>query len=340
MELNVIYTPGAVRYMAFFALSLLEHSACQVRLVSNGCDVTERRLLAQLADSQVDMSYHEIPCPQMLPHHDALKHLHALSDGDFFCFVDSDLLATGPFMDELLPLIEGSSAVCSGAPVWVSPRDQVLPKDFRMMSGIHSRAHDGICLGSTFFAIYDNRLLTRVMQESGLGFNSYRWDEIPVAEKVLLAKKGLQHDYYDTAKVLSLALTVRGYPLAYRDSDYLHHIGGASLHELNDAGDPSLISRAADLLAIGPLATLLEARRTRRAYPWLKGFSAEESEAIVRRRRGQRNPVRKYFAELLMHLHDGTGRPAMPDTSNIAVNTRMMTATEAIVELHARTGLT
>ena len=106
MELNVIYTPGAVRYMAFFALSLLEHSDCQVRLVSNGCDAAERRLLAQLADSQVDMSYHEIPCPQMLAHHDALKHLHALSDGDFFCFVDSDLLATGPFMDELLPLIE------------------------------------------------------------------------------------------------------------------------------------------------------------------------------------------------------------------------------------------
>jgi len=105
--------------------------------------------------------------------------LQALPLDDHFCFMDSDIFATGDFISEIMPFQSDHDGVFGGMPIWVKAAEEALPAGFRSMTGMFNRTADGLTLGSTFFALYNNRQLTRIMQSTGIGFEEYGWSEIP-----------------------------------------------------------------------------------------------------------------------------------------------------------------
>lgn len=341
LKFNIVYTPGTVRYLGMFVHSLLKWSDASFRLVSNGCLPPERRFLRKLCDRDPRLDYWAIPTKTCMPHDQALNYLQAMTESDYFCFMDSDIFASGDFLGEVRERLTEHAGLFSGAPIWVTARDQILPEAFQIMSGLHSQAHNGACLGSTFFAVYDNAALTAWMQSAGMGFETYEWSEIPREHQERLADMGLAKESYDTGKVLNLLLLSQGHRLTYLNLPHLCHIGGTSFLPLYERAPRGLMSRMASRLTdtwLKPvLLPLLEKRRARLAdqrYRRFEVLTRAEQQAIVAQRKRQRDPVREHFLALLRALFDGRPPPAAPQTGVPEIDAKTEAATREIIALY------
>ena len=81
------------------------------RLVSNSCLPPERRFLEQLSRQDIRLSFWAIPAKTRLPHGHALNYVQAMTRGDYFCFMDSDIFATGCFFGRIHPVSSVASAL-------------------------------------------------------------------------------------------------------------------------------------------------------------------------------------------------------------------------------------
>ncbi len=339
LKFNIIYTPGTVRYLSVFVSSLLKWSACSFRLVSNGCPHPERRYLQQLCADHQRLEYWTIPCNGTVDHGTALNYLQAMTTEDHFCFMDSDIFATGEFLADFQPHLERVAGVFAGAPIWLKAGDETLPASFRIMSGLHGRMEDGTCLGSSFFAIYDNHAITRFLQSTGVGFSAYKWSEIPVHLQQQLAARGWKKDSYDTAKVLNLLLQIQGHQLEFHENPAICHIGGVSFLPFHDAKPIALKGRLISGLAGGRLkslfAPLVAKWRSRIAYKNIPGLSEQERQTIVAQRMAQRDPARRYFFDLLSALVADGPLPEIPTIGVAEIDQRIKLATEQMQALFA-----
>ncbi len=116
---------------------------------------------------------------------------------DYFCFMDSDIFATGDFISVVLPLLAEHSAIFSGMPLWVKHEEEIFPNNFKAITGMFNRTENALVLGSTFFAIYNNRDLTNMMQSTGVGFEEYHWDQLSPFVQHRLKALGLEVDVFD-----------------------------------------------------------------------------------------------------------------------------------------------
>ena len=338
LTFNIVYTPGTVAYLSFFVHSLLKWSNCRFRLVSNGCLLPERRLLQQLCRQQDRLEYFTVPTNGMADHGTVLNYLQTMTTEDYFCFMDSDLFATGNFVGEFLPYLDDNVAVFSGTPVWMTFAQGILPAAFQTVSGVHHQTDDGICLGSTYFAIYDNRVLTDCMQSTGIGFQSYQWAEVPREFQQTFTASGLQKQNYDTAKVLNLVLQQQGRALRYTESARLCHIGGFSFLRKPEPASESLKSRAMSQLLRSPIhnaiSTLQKKWRSKMAWRDIDGMSESERQALIVQRLNQRDPTRRYFRDLLTALIARQPLPDRPTIGNTQLDAGIATATENIRTLY------
>jgi hypothetical protein len=331
LEFNIIYTPGTVKPLSLFIPSLLKWSNCTYRLVSNGCLPPERRFLAQLCQDNPRLTYWAIPTKNALAHGQALNYLHAKSRSEYFCFMDSDIFATGDFLSQLTP--EQYAGIFSGTSIWTTTEDEILPESFKIMSGMHTRTDKGHCLGSSFFAIYNNQILTQFMQSTGIGFEEFRWHEIPSLFQQQLTAMGLTKESYDTGKVLNLLLLNQGEQMIYLDSPCLCHIGAISFIPFQKKATPGiktkLINRLINSWLQPVIQPLIEEYRTKSAYKHFRRFTPAEFQAIVRQRKSQRDPTRQYFFRLLQ-----TDKiPEMPKIGNIEIEQKIEWATKEIIAL-------
>jgi hypothetical protein len=233
LQFNVIFTPGTVRDFRLFTLSLLQSTRdTAFRLVANGCSPGEIALLRALCANYDRLSLLEFPSQRVAAHAEVIDDLFRRETAVNFCFMDSDILATGDFVEELTFLRSTYQGVFSGRNLWVMPDETVLTADIPRVGGYYSHTPSGLCLGGTYCAIYDRAVLETFLDGLQAAFPIWHkqvWHNIPAAYRHQLASVDLQRSWFDTAKVLNALLQCNGYTLKFVDSSHVHHIGGLSV---------------------------------------------------------------------------------------------------------------
>lgn len=231
LTFHIIFTPGTVHSLRLFTLSLLKWSGCFFRLVSNGCRGAERRELERLCRRRERLEFLPLPGRRCLPHAEALNRLQEREQGPYFAFLDSDLLASGPFLAPVLAALPARDAVFSGTPFWLAAGQETA--DLRegkrdRFRGWLRQTSTGWQAGSSSFAIYHQPYLRHFRQHHAIGFERCQWRHLSFRCQQLLEREGLRFERYDTGKVLNLLLHMQGARLAYLELPELLHLGGFS----------------------------------------------------------------------------------------------------------------
>lgn len=306
---HIIYTPGSVQPLLFLVHSLLQWSDCTFRLVANGCTEGETQQLAAFCQNNSRLHFIRLPTARMLGHGQALNYLQAVNDADYFCFMDSDIYATGDFVSEFAPHLSAHVGVFSGAPIEQPPEGMVMPDGYPMLDGRFNRTKTGLCLGSTYFAIYNNRQVTMLRRASGVGFEGYHWAKIPASIQQQCQVHQLVYPRYDTARVLNLLFHLQGgETLFYQPATYLRHLGG--------------LSRLTNVYAIA-----WRRRLKIYAYQLLHGKRPRLSQEYF----AQAVP---YFVEFLQALHAQRPLPLLPPLEDAATVARVQQATVELCHLY------
>jgi hypothetical protein len=328
LTFHIVYVPGSVAYLLPFVATLLRWSACRFRLVANGCTAAESVLLQARCAAEPRLELLVIPTNRPLTHHDALNYLQARCQETHFCFMDSDILATGPFMDAISPHISAHVGVFAGAPLWMRPGDGVFHPSYDVVCGEHDRTAAGLPLGGTFFAIYDNQAITDLIHSQGVGFETRSLPQLPATLQPWLAARELagSRHWFDTGKVLNLALQQRGGALAVLDSPTLCHLGGLSFIARRNWHDAERGIR-------GVWGAFYQTARA--AYVGLRRRYYDDP--VNRSRKlpfGRRRRVYgPYFAALLAAAEKGQTPPPLPGEDDPGVRARAASTTAAITAL-------
>jgi hypothetical protein len=310
------------------------------RLVSNGCRPEERDLLKAICNKDTRLEFLDLPTQGVMPHGEALTWLQQLEDAAYFCYMDTDIFARGDFWAEFAPLLGEYDALFSAPPLWCPAHGRRMTPDWRWMCGQHAESSTGLCLGSSFFGIYDNQVLSTFIHETGITFQPYDWGQLPRWVQTELERFGLKMDFYDTGKVLNILLQSRGHKLLFRDTELLCHVGGMA----------ALLTSGFDRLPLGPASPRFNLRwRTLRSRIGLLRRrmltalgSATGLEAMVDAR--WRSPqylqmledqldVSVYICELLLSLSEGRDFDKPLRLEDPAVTRLVLDATEEIVKL-------
>jgi hypothetical protein len=327
LKFNIICTPGAVQYAPLFALSLRKWSDCSFRLVANGCSLIENRVLLEFCEKDPRFEFFALPVKTAIQHGKALSYLQSHERSDTFCFMDSDILATGEFLSELTPYLNQYAGVFSGSPVWLEDEDKVLPATFQEMAGRYSRTDQNICLGSSYFAIYDNQALTQTIQSTGIGLNRYPWANIPVETQNQLVQMGLRKTGYDTSKLLNLLLLNQGERLLFSASSDLQHVGGISTIATHYSSPASQVR-----VLLSQFSVL---RRIPMPRPLSRSIRVSTTELLAMRRvRKKKIKTCRYIGKLLHALFQERPLPTIPSFDEPQIGKRVERLTTHIIDLH------
>ena len=335
---NIIYTPGTVKYLYPFVSSLLKWSDCSFRLVSNRCRPDEIELLRRLCHQHSRLELMALPFDRVIQHGQALSYLQSLETSEYFCFLDSDILATDYFLPTFASYLDQYAGLFSCSSSWCKAEEQILPASFQRMAGRHNRTDQSVCLGSTYFCIYNNYLLTQIMQSTDINFNPYLWSEIPVQYQDELIKIGLDKAYYDTGKLLNLLLLQQGRLLAFRETTSLQHIGGLSL--VSDQVMPqSIFGRISNLIrSQGRELKRTAAKLTANYFSRQTGMYFTDAEEKARRTLlGRKFVVSSYFTHLLRALSENQPLPKLLTIDDSEIEEKVELVTMAILNLHQET---
>lgn len=308
MIFNITFTPGTVKYLRLFVFGLCKWLDCSFRLVANGCTRKELRSLEKLCRDRQALDLIVLPYPKKVSHDIALNFLQKQETSAYFCFMDSDVLATGNFLKEFIPYLGEYSAVFSGRPSWQQLSGIIFPGDHRRLNGRFIQTGDGGLLGCSYFAIYDNKKLTRLINDTGVAFNKFYWKDIPLYYQKRLERLGLCSEYYDTGKILNILMREKGEKLKYIESGGLHHLGGFSCASTR-AHKP------------GPIGKIFgNQKRLKKKQPPLS------PDTIVKR------SVNRYFLDLLHAVFDNRPPPCIPQIESSEILYEVEFITERIIQ--------
>jgi len=336
LQFNIIYTPGTARYLTPFVTTLLKWSDCRYRLVANGCTPAECELLQAVCALDARLELLIMPEPRMVPHGETLNFLHARTNADYFCFMDSDILATGPFLDDFHPDLEQADVFSSGLPLWHNEQDITIPKHFRHMHGIHAYTDDGLTIACDYFVVYDKKVYDAARAATGADLAVYGWQQITPGNQQLIQQLGQQRADYDSGKVLTLLMLARGARIRFQQSEKLQHIGGFT--EVGAQRGALLYSRGrfdqlANLVPRGispPMLAIADAW-----YAWRRApadNSRSENIALASRIR-RRTTTARYFYLLIVGLMDDKPVPEVPRLGDPIAEQRLADVSHAIREL-------
>ena len=336
LTFNIVYTPGTVRYLQLFVFSLLKWLDCSFRLVANGCPAEEARLLRELCRSISRLEFLALPVTKHISHGKALNYLQDLEHSDTFCFMDSDIMATGTFLSESVPLLDRCAGVFSGSPVFCRDDERVMTDGFPKVIGLFNRTEEGLCLGGTYLAMYDNKVLTRVRQSLSVGFERYDWADVPSQCQSWLAEAGFKKTWYDTGKLLNLMLHSQGERLEFIESPSLQHITGMSWFALREIKERRKLSarRSVAWRIRRGLRRLMVAMD--RKAPEVQNGVTVDAEVMMREsgRQAKRHAASRYFSELLTYLSENRPLPAVPDLNDPEIEEKIELVAADIAALY------
>ncbi len=336
LTFNIIYTPGTVRYLTPFVRTLLEWSDCRYRLVANGCSPAECELLQAVCALNDRLELLVMPEQRMVPHGETLNFLHACTDSDYFCFMDSDILATGPFLDDFRAELEQAEVFSSCLPLWHNPRDITIPKHFRHMHGIHAYTDNGLTIACDYFVVYDKKTFDAARAATGADLAVCSWQQIAPGNQEVLRQLGQQRADYDSGKVLTLLMLARGARVRFHQSDKLQHIGGFT--EVGTRHGALLYSRGTLDQIVNALPGGMNRALLRLAdawYAWRRapvGNSRSENLNLASRIR-RRSTTARYFYSLIVGLMDDKPVPAVPRLGDLVAEQRLANVSKSIREL-------
>lgn len=225
---NIVWTGSTFSLLRPFTDSLAFHSSVRFRHVANACPATEveaMRRHAEASDGRFVEAL-EISTSVMVRHGAALDRVLELrDDGELFCFVDPDILATGPWVPPLIASLSEHQAVTSGKELWAD--DNVRPTEHPGVNGEFFFDADGFTFGSPHLAIYRRAALQDTCSRWQIGFGS-SGNDLPPEARQRLVDAGRGYWVYDTGKVVNILLQLDGRPLEHREVDTLLHVGGVS----------------------------------------------------------------------------------------------------------------
>lgn len=224
----IIYIRDSVQLFHHFVYSLLEHSDCHFCLVSNACLEAEKKILSEICRTEERLTFCDLPTSENWKHGKALSYLYKINTSDFFCFMDSDIFATGAFMDEFYPYIYNYISISSCSSIWMLSKDKILPLEARHLRGRYNKTSSGINIGSSYFAIYNCNKMEQMIAPQEISFEKAKWQELNPTLKKKLDNQALVFDLYDTAKLLNLNLYLLGGKFLFLESNYLTHLGATS----------------------------------------------------------------------------------------------------------------
>ena len=336
---NIIYTPGSVALLSPFIQSLLKWSDCRYQLIANGCDSNEQRLLRDLANSNSRLKYLCLSDTKMICHSDALDRLQLKCNDEWFCAMDSDIFANGPFLDAVAAAADDHDVITSCLPVWTTTNDSTLKPSYKRLQGLHIRLANGLTVGCTYFILYRNADVNRIRTQHGVGFERYYWDKIPERHQQTIRSLDAEKNDYDTAIVLNMLIIAGGGKVAYLPLDSLKHLGGLS--SISETKNTQFCRGTIDAFSIKWKNTSL----TRPAM-WLGDLhygrkniveKLSPSEYINLAGRARRRAASAlYFSAVLNALINSGKPPAVPHLANAAVE-KNLKETAAALHKHYRT---
>ncbi|MBV7339690.1 glycosyltransferase [Chloroflexi bacterium TSY] len=327
---NIIYTPGTAIYLAPLVHSLLTWSDCTFRLVANGCPTSEHGYLRNFCANSSRLEFLALPTSKMVPHGKALAFLHEQTTSDYFCFMDSDILATGDFVEALKLRLRDRSAFFSCNPIWCKPAEQILPDDSPVIHGRYHSTRTGLCLGSSYFAIYDNQVLADFLHTSPIGFDLYDWPRVPKRCQKTLAGLGQQRVRYDTCKVLNLLLLAQGENMIFWNSPDLLHLGGFSRYRQHQAPKAGRRLYSSQYSIKGNLNRLWNRFYYAGNLDSLMGIVPERYLPL----RMRQVAVERYMSNLIMALHRKTILPEFPQIRDVGLREEIERATSELVSIY------
>ena len=223
---NIVWTGTVFPYLRLFTDSLIDHSGARFRFVANGCPADQVALLddAARASGGRIVEVLVVSTDAMLRHGDALDIVRARrDDGEYFCLMDPDILATGPFLPEFHELLVDHEVVTSGTEVWSD--DNVVPAGHPGVAGEHFFDRDGYVFGSPHMAVYRAGPLAETTARWGVGFGS---GGAGLSDKARSQLAAAEREFllYDTGKIVNILLQEDGFRLRHHDHPALVHIGG------------------------------------------------------------------------------------------------------------------
>jgi len=325
LTFNIIYTKDSVSVLSNFVLSLLDHTNYNFRLVANGCSLIEKGALIKMCESNSRLSYWSYPSSTIAAHGSVLNMLQGMNKDEYFCFMDSDIFATGQIENHENYLKEQRlSALFSALPIWVKENETTFKKGFKNLVGTFNKLNYGDCIGGTYFAIYDNKALGEIMQYYSVGFDEMYFKDLePIIQKSFL-DLGYKPHALDTGKVINFLLLSQNKKMANILVDELCHIGGTSFevernNEIkkwykNDKGSLHFFKK-------------IYFRFKNRILP------KEELRINYNQRLLHRNMTRAHFINLMHSLVQGSNIPLPLKMEDREINNNLNRAHFAVVDL-------
>ena len=343
LTFHIIYLPDTVRYLYFFIESLLHHSDCDFCLVSNHCTAEEKQFLTQACQNDPRLTFRDLPTGTApWPHGKALTHLYQQSDTEQFCFMDSDIFATGPFMQEFSPYMQGHACVSSCSSLWATPSDKTLASYIKVMPGRFNYTEDGLLLGSSYFAIYQRKQVDAVRSLYNIDFRKSKWHDLDQSIQHKLEEMGLRKERYDTAKVINLALQAQKGTLYFKETTHLVHLGSISAVTLHKI----FLKKKwlADWILRLPHSKLQFNLLRKTAAPYVNILDthmltdteiAQVTQQTINRH-VRKSLVSRYFIHLLIALINQGPKPRIPVLDHKGVQGQIQQATQQLISLFDR----
>ncbi|MCH7789316.1 MAG: hypothetical protein IH940_07720 [Acidobacteria bacterium] len=305
---NLTWTGDVFKYQHYFLDSLLTHSAARFRFLLNACSsssIDEMRAYAEARPSRI-VELVEVSSRPMISHGAALQiAFDQQDDGEFFSFIDTDILAKGPFVADFITLMDDVDVVTSGTEVWSD--GNVMPADAQGVSGEYFFGSDGFVFGSPHCAIYRREALRALFERWGFAFDTGGQERMSKAAWELISSTGQTYWMYDTAKIVNIALQAEGHRLEHSEHPNLVHIGGLA-HYLAPPGHDSDTGTVLDGQGEDP--------------PWTS-FDGQESRADVAR----------FAAKMLVELTAGRSAPEVPSSIEDSMAAKLQRVRAELTEI-------
>jgi hypothetical protein len=226
---NVVYIPGTFRYLHPFLDSMLATSTVRARIVANGyaeADLAPMHRMAERHEGRVEVLH--LSSETRVEHGTVLNELFDREEGEpYFCFLDTDVLSRGPWIDPFLDALTRSVAVSSAHPSWDA--DPRAPKGEMGLRGHFVYGTDGQLFGSSYLAAYRRPAVEEIRRRWGVDFRLAHHDQLAPATRARIEELDRHYLFYDTAKTINALLQLDGYRIEYLAETPLIHVGALSI---------------------------------------------------------------------------------------------------------------
>jgi hypothetical protein len=327
LDFQVIYTPGTVRQLLPFAITLLEAGGARFTLVDNGCSPIETEALRGLAREERRLSYLRLPGESMHRHGKALDLLLKRTEGPWFAILDSDVIASGDYLADLDPPSGGCAGVFTAPPVWLDPPLARGDRGSPFLGGPVSTLPDGTPVGATAGAIYDRAALKAAVAKLPRRLlNGPAAAVLAPGMAEELRARGWYYRRFGTARVANLRLLLDGYSLRNVVTRHLHHVGGIS-HQDEHRRPPvrKRLRRFADRMLHGERSPLVNALTNSRTL--IRHRSPEQERQVAVRRL-----VIRHALQTMDGLRESRPTVTPPSTGIASVDENLLALHQALVD--------